>query len=353
MTVYILLVTLITVSYVCAEYPMTITDSAGREVTIQMPVERIIVLNSDAAEAVTVLGAADKIVGISDSVKNKAYYFPALKNKQSIGKWNEPDCEMIGEIARSGDEIVPNIIVISYTYPDRPYGALQVAEKLEAFKNITVVGLDFYKPENMTREVELLGKILEKEEAATRYVEWYETRKESVNRPVAEKSAPRVYVESGSKGGELSTYGAGSGTSQLLSIAKGDNIAKDLKGAYPKVGWEWVVSQNPDVIIKILSSAPEQGWDKPPSSDSTRLENTLNEILGRAGAASINAVKNDRVYIVNWEILFGLDDVVGLTYLAKILHPDVNLDPESVYREYLQFLGVDYPEDRIFVYPEV
>jgi len=331
---------------------MTITDSAGREVTIQMPVERIIVLNSDAAEAVTVLGAADKIVGISDSVEKKAYYFPALKNRQSIGKWSEPDYEMIGEIARSGDEIVPNIIVISYTFPDKPYGIVEVAKGLEPFKGITAIGLDFYKPENMTREIELLGRILGKEAEAQRFIEWYEEKQADVENAVANKNVPKVYVESRSKGGELSTYGAGSGTSQLLSIAKGDNIAKDLKGAYPKVGWEWVVSQNPDVIIKILSSTPEHGWDKPPSPDST-LENTLNEILGRAGAASINAVKNDRVYIVNWEIMAGLDDVVGLTYLAKILHPDVNLDPESVYREYLQFLGVDYPEDRIFVYPEV
>ncbi|MDI9617418.1 MAG: ABC transporter substrate-binding protein, partial [Methanothrix sp.] len=70
-------------------------------------------------------------------------------------------------------------------------------------------------------------------------------------------------------------------------------------------------------------------------------------------ASGVNAVKNNRVYVVNWEIMAGLDDVVGLTYLAKILHPEVNLDPESVYMEYLEFLGVKYPEDRMFVYPEV
>jgi len=75
----VLLLLIATSCCAAAEYPMTITDSAGREVTIQMPVERIIVLNSDAAEAVTVLGAADKTVGISDTVKNKAYYFPYLK----------------------------------------------------------------------------------------------------------------------------------------------------------------------------------------------------------------------------------------------------------------------------------
>ncbi|MDQ1282321.1 MAG: iron complex transport system substrate-binding protein, partial [Euryarchaeota archaeon] len=50
-----------------AEYPMTFTDSADREVTLQMPVERIIVLSTDAAEAVELLGAGDMIVGVTDT----------------------------------------------------------------------------------------------------------------------------------------------------------------------------------------------------------------------------------------------------------------------------------------------
>lgn len=348
----ILLLLIATTCCTSAEYPMKITDSAGREVIIQMPVERIIVLNSDAAEAVTILGAADKIVGISDSVKNKAYYFPALKNRQSVGKWNEPDYEMIGEIARSGDEIVPNILVISYTYPDKPYGIIEVAKKLEPFEGITAIGLDFYKPENMTKEIELLGRILGKDAEAQRFIKWYEEKQADVENAVANKNVPKVYIEWSSKGGELTTMGTGSGAAQLVSIARGYSIAKDLKDAYPKIGWEWVISKNPDVIIK-RSTSTLLGWERPPSTDSVNLENTLNEILGRSGAAGVNAVKNNKVYVVNWEIMAGLDDVVGLTYLAKILHPEVNLNPESVYREYLEFLGVKYPEGNIFVYPEV
>ena len=73
------------------DYPLTITDSAGRNVTFSEPVERVIVLNSDAAEAVVMLGAADKVVGVSDTVQKKGYYFPMLAKKQNVGKWNQPD----------------------------------------------------------------------------------------------------------------------------------------------------------------------------------------------------------------------------------------------------------------------
>ena len=75
-------------SSLAADYPLTITDTAGREVTFPQTVERVIVLSSDAAEAVVMLGAADKVVGVSDTVQKKGYYFPQLAKKQSIGKWN-------------------------------------------------------------------------------------------------------------------------------------------------------------------------------------------------------------------------------------------------------------------------
>ena len=64
------------------------------------------------------------------------------------------------------------------------------------------------------------------------------------------------------------------------------------------------------------------------------------------------AVKNHKVYIFDWDFMAGPDQVVGLTYLAKVIHPEADLDPESVYKEYLKVLGLNWTEGRIFVYPE-
>jgi len=63
------------------------------------------------------------------------------------------------------------------------------------------------------------------------------------------------------------------------------------------------------------------------------------------------AIAGNNVSVIYWDMMFGMDSVVGQTYLAKLIHPDADLHPEEVYREYLQFLGIDFPEDRIFVYP--
>lgn len=350
-----ILVLLSTSAVSAADYPMTITDSAGREIIFSQPIERIIVLSSDASEAVVLLGAADMVVGVSDTVAKKGYYFPTIAKKQSIGKWNQPDYEMIGEIAKGGKEtITPDIVVIGYSYPDKSYGVQGVEKGLAPFKDITALGLDFYKPENMTREVEILGEILGKEDAARDYISWYNDKISKVQAAVQGESKPKVYAE-WSTTGELSTLGSGSGFDQVLSVANGYNIAKSLSDSYPKIGWEWVVSQNPDVIIKRQTQSSDQtqiGWQSGPSGDTVKLEGVMNEIMARAGASGISAVKNDRVHVLDWDVLNGLDQVAGITYLAKLLHPNADLDPVSVHKEYLMKLGLEYPEGRIFVYPK-
>ena len=339
-----------------ADYPLTITDSAGRDVTFPQPVERIIVLSSDAAEAVVMLGAADKVVGVSDTVQKKGYYFPQLKKKQSIGKWNQPDYEMIGELAKGSEEsITPDILVIGYSYPDKPYGIFGVEKGLAPFKDIRTVALEFIKPENMTREIETLGKILSKEAEAQDYINWYREKRASVEQAVNGLNKPRVYAEWSSTS-DLSTLGAGSGFDQVLGVANGYNIARKLGDAYPKVGWEWVVTQNPEVILKRQTQSSDQteiGWQSGPSQDTVKLQAAQNELLARSGASGISAVKADRVFVLDWDVLNGLDQAVGITYLAKLLHPETDLDPASVHKEYLQLLGLEYPEGRTFVYPEL
>ena len=73
--------------------PRSIVDSAKRTVTIYRPVKRIVVYNSDAGEAVQVLGAEDKVVGIVDTVQKNTFYFPEMSTKTFVGKWDNVEFE--------------------------------------------------------------------------------------------------------------------------------------------------------------------------------------------------------------------------------------------------------------------
>jgi iron complex transport system substrate-binding protein len=339
-------------------YPKTITDGANRTITITQPIERVVVLNSDIAEALKILGEEDKIIAVTDSVKARAAYFPDLSDKQVIGTWTEFDYEMISEIAKGGnDDIEPDIIVLGYAYIEKPYGAPAVEKSLEPFGNILCAGFDIHKPDEFARDLMTLGEIFDKEAEAQEYLDWYNGKIQDVEDAVDGLNLVKVYQESSStspKIGELGTYGKGAGITQLIRIAGGDNVAKDLEVEWPKVDWEWVMTQSPEVIIlNKYATADQLGWEESSSNDLTILENILNEIGSRPGASSVPAVETGRIYLFDAYKFFGPDGVVGLTYLAKAFHPESDLDPSSVEKEYFQHIGIDFPDNVISVYPEI
>ena len=330
-----------------ADYPLTVTDSAGRIVTIEAPVEKIVVLNSDAAEAVSILGETDKIVGTTDSVpKYKAYYFSDVMDSwEIVGTWKEFNYEKIADLARDGDgKIEPGMLVISYANK-----AAEVEENLGPFKKIDVVGLDLYNADTLEEEMTTLGEILNREAEAEDYNDWVSEKKADVAEAVSGLERPRVYVEGGYTGdlGSLRTYGQGSSLDEMITLAGGENIITDTT-ANIRVDWESVLAEMPEVIINVPVGINQLGW-----SNTTEMEVVVEEIESRPGAEAVPAVEVGRVYVIFRDTTLGMGAVVGLTYWAEMIHPEADLDPVGVYQEYLGMRGLDYPEENFFVYPEI
>ena len=228
---------------------------------------------------------------------------------------------------------------------------------LSPFKSILSAGYDIHKPDEFAKDLLAMGEIFGKEAQAQEYLDWYNEKTEDVNKAVNELNMPKVYLESSStspKIGELGTYSGMSSTGQVTRITNGYNVAKDLKLEFPKVDWEWVVKQNPEVIILTkYCPADKLGWNAAPSTDSIALETIRNELISRPGASSISAVKDGRIYIMDAYKLNGPDGVIGLTYISKALHPETDLDPGAVEREYFEKVGLEFPDTSISIYPEV
>ncbi|OPY50466.1 MAG: Cobalamin-binding protein precursor [Methanosaeta sp. PtaU1.Bin060] len=337
------------------DYPKKIVDSAGREVEIKMPVERIIVQNGGAARALAALGAADKVIGVADFISKNPELYPLLKDRQVVGTWKSFDYELIGGIATKDDSntIVPNIIVLCYYYNGMSFSIDSFEKGFAPFKNITLIALDFTNPDNITDSMHKLGSILDKEDTANEFIRWREEKMSQIESTVKGLPKPNVYIESSASKalGELTTFGPDSGFGIMVRRSGGYDIATPLKEGFPKVTWEWVVSQNPDVML-IWKSSDAVGWESEPSKDTVVLEEKINEVLDRPGSSSITAIKDGRVYLCHSMMLSGIDDVVGLAWLAKILHPEADVDPTEIWTEYQRITGFEYPDDRIFVYPE-
>ena len=318
------------------EKELTVVDSADRIVTVKKPVERIIALGNYRTEAVKILGAVDKVVGISTyTKKNSPHYYPELLELPEVGSWSSPDYEQI--IALEPD------IVITSAHPGR---CAECEEKLTP-AGIVVLGFDFYRSNLLKPEIEKLGYIIGAREKAEEYIEWQEQYESIIKDYVdelSEEEKPKVYMEWWEPG---KTYGKGSSGDAACTFAGGRNIASELP-EYPTVDMEWVLAQNPDVILKYIGLYARWGWD-----DTEEPKDLISDVIeSRPGWDTITAVKDNRFYVFSSEITRGPDSIAGLSHFAKWLHPALDIDPEGIYREYLeQFLAIEYPEDKIFTYP--
>jgi len=126
------------------------------------------------------------------------------------------------------------------------------------------------------------------------------------------------------------TCGAKSSYGKTLERAGGINIAAELD-EYPEVDPEWVIEQNPDVIIGIEWSG---GYE---TDDVSAMKARYDVVTGKPGFEHINAVKNNRVYITWSKNACGASYPIGVAHFAKWFHPDLfeDLDPQVLRQEYV------------------
>jgi len=324
------------------ERELTVSDSIDRNVTIKMPVKSLIALGSYRNEAAKILNAQDMMVGVSSDIIQMKYYYPELADKPAVGTWSTPDSEAIVNLR-------PDIVITSANR-DR---ATKLEESLKS-AGIAVLGLDFYRDNIIRSEMKTLGFILNKNAEADRYLQWRNGYEQLIWDYVAalkDEDKPRLFMEWGTKNtiSEISSYGKGSSGDSVCNFTGGRNIAAELP-EYPKVDSEWVLKENPDVIIKSLApGSGSAGWNSTKEA-SAILKSYVDE---RPGWSNLDAAKNNRIYLLSTEIAWGPDGIVGDAYYARWLHPEIDIDPEKIYKEYLeQFMGLEYPEGVVLGYPE-
>ena len=318
-------------SHIHAYYPRTIQDSNGDEITIYKPVKRIIAYNSDCAEVIRSLGATEDVIGVGTVVAEDDF-FSEFGEVQAVGKWDSPDCEMILALD-------PDAVFVFGEWPAKD----KLEDKLGG-TDIVVIRLNLYIPENMTEDVKKLGIVLERENKAQELIDFYQHHTDLVAGRLGslpEEDRQRMYIELRS---DFKTASSGSGGDQICVMAGGRNIASNLTGSYPKVDPEWVIAQNPDVVVKTASDSHD---------NISESEAVFNDIVSRPGWDDMSVVRNGRVHLLSADICSGPRYIIGVAYMAQWTYPDLfaDLDPAGIHQEYLkQFQGMEIP-NKIFVYP--
>ena len=325
------------------EKELTVTDTYGGVVTVHKPVKCVIPEHITSFGAMCVLDAEDMIVGIDAAVKkHMGPTFPQdLADLPLIGNFFNQDYEAI--LSLNPD------LYIAYRACYTPGGKETLKEKLPG---VTVFWAGYYvpyNPKNLTRDMRKLGYILDRRDQAEEYIEWYNGYRDMIKERTAglsEDEKPRVYTE-------YAKYEC-MGIGLHCDIAGGINSCAGMGRVFSiAVDPEWVIEQNPDIIIT-ESSTQCGGYE---TDDPTCMKEAREEILNRPELANVAAVKEGRVYIYYWPAAESFpNDIILSAYFAKWLHPDLfeDLDPHAIHQEYLtRFHRIDFNvyEHGVFVYP--
>ena len=280
-----------------AQSAISFTDGYGNLITLDQPASRVVSLNSDATEMLVALKASDKIVGVTDTTLKNAQINPFLTNATSVGTWDAPNVERILGLK-------PDAIITYSSY------RLKNANQFER-AGIRMIALDCNKLSTITSDAKSMGKLIGNEKEAEKYIDYTNGQITSVKKLTESLNGTRVYVEGYST---YSAQGATSSIGDMVRTANGINIAGVQDKTYMKVTPEWVIKENPNVILKV---SPD------PLPEGKTLQDYQSEVMSRSAISGVSAVKNGKVYALSGKLVLGPRAPAGLSYVAGALHPEI------------------------------
>jgi len=316
------------------EKELTVLDSVDRVVTLEMPIETIVVTDDNQAEFVRLLGAEEKVVGIERSIPERGY-FPVMSDKPDIGnQWRGLNYELVAEL----DPDV--VIMLGSPAPVEP-----VTTKLDEIR-VEAVCVDTIDLDKRANVIMLLGYILGNRERAAEYLEWREGHlsviRERLN-DLDEEDKPTMLFQDVDYRGVFGKDYSMCGTIEAAGLI---NIA-DFPGRM-EVDPEWILIKDPDIILLGDWKSESVGYK---TTSSAKANESIEEAMDHPGFDELTAVKNGDVYLVEY-MLPGTRGDIGVLYFARMAHPDKfeDIDPVEMDKEYFEdWLRVDY--QGIFFHP--
>ena len=330
------------------EKKLTFLDIYGEAVTVTKPIKRLVNLGYAGVQVTRLLGAEDILVGLGNQ-KPLTPYSERLSKLPKI----KDDYEMM--LSLEPDAIQPNFGEWKEAYKT-PEKKREFEEKVPG---IPLIVLHMRAPSVLSRNLGTYGYIIDREKEVEDFMDWFDgylNMMKSRTKGLPEDEKPRVYMEVSGRPyravGSFNRYG------EAINLAGGRNIIDKIDPgiSFTEVDAEWVIEQNPDVIIVGCHGGERVGgYD---IDDPSGMAEIRQEMLDRPELARVNAVKNNCVYAMSEEILLGAGlTIIGCTYMAKVFYPGQfeDIDSETIHQEYLDFQGLDFnvKEHGVFVYPKL
>jgi len=280
-------------SSVAAAFPLTLTDDAGREVTLEAEPQRIVSLAPSNTEIVCAIDACDRLVGVTDFDD-----YPAdVVEIDKVVTMAQVDVEAVVAaepdlVLAAGNELTPTAIID------------QIADL-----GVPVLVLYPESLDEVSANIEMVGMAVGRDGEAAALVGEMATRVEAVEEAVADLERPRTFYEVSVFEGTIYTAGERSFLASLIETAGGEPVTGDALST--SIELEELVAVDPELIL--LGDA---------TYDPTITPETVAQ---RQGWETMTAVDDGRVVVVSEDVVItrpGPRIVDGLEALARAIQPD-------------------------------
>ena len=277
-------------------YPVTVTDQAGREVTIEKEPSSIVSGYYISSSLLIALGLKDKVVGIEAKADKRPIYklaAPELTELPNVGTAKEFNLETCAALS-------PDLVIL-------PMNLKDAAQSLTDL-GIAVLLVNPESQDLLTEMINTIATATNTNSEAAKLLAYIDSQKAILTSALSGVEPESVYLAGNSS--FLSTAGPSMYQSSIIELAGGKNAADSITDTYwAEISYEQLLAWDPSYII-IASDA----------------EYTVDDVMNDPNLAECTAVKNSHVYAIPGDVE-ALDSpvpagILASVWLAGILHPD-------------------------------
>ena len=277
-------------------YPVTVTDQAGREVTIEKEPSSIVSGYYISSSLLIALGLKDKVVGIEAKADKRPIYklaAPELTELPNVGTAKEFNLETCAALS-------PDLVILPMKLKDAAQSLTDLG--------ITVLLVNPESQDLLTEMINTIATATNTNSEAAKLLAYIDSQKAILTSALSGVEPESVYLAGNSS--FLSTAGPSMYQSSIIELAGGKNAADSITDTYwAEISYEQLLAWDPSYII-IASDA----------------EYTVDDVMNDPNLAECTAVKNSHVYAIPGDVE-ALDSpvpagILASVWLAGILHPD-------------------------------
>ena len=223
--------------------------------------DRIVVLDPAVVEMVYLLGGEDKLVGIAKLERSKIWPEEKTEKVESVGTFINPSLEKI--IA-----LKPDLVIESFHSSD-------AIDKSLSSNNIEIIKIQANSIEDIFKNFQKVAKILGKEKEAEKIIAEKKQKIEEIKKiDTTEKKGLFILAPT-----PMRVFGKGTLPNDIMEMLNIKNIAAGMEGMSPTLTPEYIIKENPDIILTFVKNPQEIVKANPQIKDISAIKNNKFVVL--------------------------------------------------------------------------